>query len=257
MKNLHIFPHFRPDEHPFVERSLDWIGQVTSRSQVVITSFLDPREQFIIQSLARRETDIVIQLDGGYKGAERCRARLFPDYLPIGEEEFPLVFLRLSAEAPLEHREVLGSLLGLGLKRQVLGDILPSADSTDVILSAEMKEYVQLGLTKVGRKTLSMKEITRDQLIIEQHEGEERQVTVSSLRLDAIIATSCRLSRTRAVELVRMGRCKVNWQTIERPDYPVEGGDVLSIRGFGRIQLLEVQEMTKKGRFPIRYSRNF
>jgi RNA-binding protein YlmH len=257
MKNLHILPHFRPDEHPFIERSLDWIRQVTSRSQVVITPFLDPREQFIIQSLARRETDIVIQLDGGYKGAERCRARLFPDFLPMETDEFPLVFLRLSAESSLEHRDVLGSLLGLGLKRQVLGDILLSTDSTDVILAAEMREYVQMGLTKVGKKTLSMEEINRDQLIIEQHKGEERQATVSSLRIDSIIAVSCRLSRAKAVDLIRAGRSKVNWQTIERPDFTVAAGDVLSIRGYGRIQLLEVQEMTKKGRFPIRYSRNF
>jgi RNA-binding protein YlmH len=255
MKKKHLL-HFRPEENSFVERSLDWVRQVSIQHQVVSTPFLDPREQFILTSIARRETDIKAHVDGGYVDAERCRVRLALEYYYLEEEEFSLAFLRLTAETPLEHREVLGSLLGLGIQRHVLGDILPQPTFTDVILATEMKDYVIGSLTKVGRKAIIIDEIVRDRLMTEQDRGLEQQTTVSSLRLDTIIAAICRLSRYKAVELVRLGRCKVNWQTMDRPNHLLAAGDVLSIRGFGRIQLKSVLEATKKGRFPIRFSCN-
>lgn len=251
-----ILPHFRPEEHPFVERSFDWIRQATQRSKVIITPFLDPREQFIIQSLVQRESDLVIEFDGGYDGAERCEARIAPEYFYLDDEPFPLTFLRLNAEVPLEHREVLGSLMGLGISRQKLGDILPASGFSQVILATEMKDYVLGNLTKVGRKRVDVEEIHREQLLVEPHQELVKQTTVSSLRLDTFIAASCGLSRAKAVELVHLGRCKVNWRIIDHPDYSLVEGDVLSVRGYGRIRFLEMKEITKKGRFPIRYSRN-
>jgi RNA-binding protein YlmH len=111
-------------------------------------------------------------------------------------------------------------------------------------------------LTKVGRKGIIISEIVRDQLRTEHQTGIEQHAIVSSLRLDTIIAAVCRISRSKSVDLVRLGKCKVNWQKVDRPDYSITTGDVISVRGYGRIRLMEVRESTKKGKLPIRYLRN-
>lgn len=258
MHNQQLFTHFRKEEHSFVERALDWIYRSSVHHNEVLTPFLDPREQYILTTLVNREqNEIQMVKDGGYTNAERCRVCIFPEYLVPGEDSFSLVYLSLSSEFSLEHREVLGSLLGLGIQRHIIGDILPKSNGADVIIAKEMKNYVMGTLTKVGRKGIIISEIARDQLWTEQQYGMEQQAIVSSLRLDTIIAAVCRFSRTKSAQLVRLGKCKVNWQTIDQADYSVTTGDVISVRGYGRIRLDEVQETTRKGRFPIRFSRHF
>ncbi|WP_037464675.1 RNA-binding protein [Shimazuella kribbensis] len=257
MKDNQLLTHFRREEHAFIERGLDWIYQVSVRHQEIVTPFLDPREQYILSTLVKRENkDIYMGKDGGYNGAERCRACLYPDYLMPDEYSFSLWYISLQSEVPLEHREVLGSLLGLGMKRLMIGDILPKPSGADIVIAAEMKDYVMGNLTKVGRKGIIISEIVRDQLWIEQQKGLEQQTVVSSLRLDTVIASICRVSRSKSTDMVKLGKCKVNWQKIDRPDYIVTSGDVISIRGYGRIRLNEVQEATKKGKLPIRFLRN-
>ncbi|MXQ53429.1 RNA-binding protein [Shimazuella alba] len=257
MRDYQFLAHFRKEEHAFIERCFDWIYQASVRHQEVVTPFLDPREQYILGTLVRREhRDILMAIDGGYGTAERCRVCIYPNYILPNEQSFSLLFLRMTSESTLEHREVLGSILGLGIQRHMLGDILPNSDGADLILAKEMKDYVMGTLTKVGRKGIIISEIVRDQLWTDHQAGIEQHTIVSSLRLDTIIAAVCRISRSKSVDLVRLGKCKVNWQKIDRPDYFVTTGDVISVRGYGRIRLMEVRESTKKGKLPIRYLRN-
>jgi RNA-binding protein YlmH len=257
MKDYQLLTHFRKEEHAFIERSLDWIYRVGVRHQEIVTPFLDPREQYILSTLVKRENkDILMDKDGGYEHAERCRVCLYPDYLVPDENSFSLLYVSLQSESILEHREILGSMLGLGIKRLMIGDILPKPTGADIVLAAEMKDYVMGNLTKVGRKGIIISEIVRDQLCTEQQKGSEQQTVVSSLRLDTVVASICRVSRSKSSDMVRLGKCKVNWQKIDRPDYIVTSGDVISIRGYGRIRLIEVREATKKGKLPISFLRN-
>jgi RNA-binding protein YlmH len=254
--NQHLWMHFRKEEHAFVERSLDWIYRAGEQYRVVLTGFLDPREQAIVQMLLQAEyPTLQLKKDGGYTAAERCRIWLAPEYAKPDQDSFSLLFVSLESDGELAHRDVLGSLLGLGIKRSFIGDILPKPTGADVILAAEMRDYVWSSLTKVGRKAIIISEITSDQLSIEQEMGVKQQTTVSSLRLDTVIAAMCRLSRAKSADLIRLGRCKVNWQVIDQTDYQLEAGDVLSVRGYGRMRLEAVHGTTKKGRFPISYVR--
>jgi RNA-binding protein YlmH len=257
MRDQQLFMHFRKEEHGFIERGLDWIYRASVQHKEILTPFLDPREQYILTTLVKRENNgIKLENDGGYTNAERRRVCIFPDYLVLDVDAFSLVYLSIDSEVTLEHREVLGSLLGLGIGRHMLGDILPKLNGADVIIVKEMKDYVMSTLTKVGRKGIIISEIARDRLWTEQQKEMEQQAIVSSLRLDTIIAAVCRISRSKSVHLVRLGKCKVNWQTVNQADYIVTNGDVISVRGYGRILLKEVREATKKGKLPIRYLRN-
>ena len=150
------------------------------------------------------------------------------------------------------HKDYLGSLMGLALKREALGDILLPADApgTAYVFALEpaakliCRELCQAGRTEVSTRLLEPEEIPA-------FPAPERQLltaTVSSLRLDSVLAVGFSLSRGKAAEAVTSGRVQVNWTDCQKPDRPVAQGDTLTLRGLGKCVLEEVGHQTKKGR---------
>jgi RNA-binding protein YlmH len=256
LKQAHenILMHFRPDERPFVLRCLDWAERASNRNQMVLTPFLDPREQTILETIVRRHPDLVFFADGGAADSERRRAVIAPDYYAPDEHMSGLAFFRLESASGkrLEHPDVLGALLGLGIKREKTGDIYPHADGADIVVAEEMEEYVRMHVGQVGRERVNIIKISREELTPPEQAYAVRSISVASLRVDAVVAESCRISRTKASLLVKNGKCKVNWKLVDQPDYPVEAGDLLSVRGIGRIRVESIDGTSKKGRFWIK-----
>lgn len=250
-----IWDHFHPEEHPFVERVLDWIDRAASRRRPVRTPFLDPRGQTIVKTLVARNGELCPHFDGGYEGAERCRSVISPEWILPKEEAFGLSFLsvrtgRFSGE--LSHPDVLGSLLGLGIKREMIGDILILPERCFVIVAHEIAEYVLLHMNKVGSKSVSLKLCDRSELVLPDRRFKEWTVTVASLRVDALVSSVFRISRSKAAEAIRGGKCRINWQVTEDPSRFLEEGDTVSLRGWGRFRVDAVEGKTKKGRFRVR-----
>lgn len=232
------------------ERVLDWIAQAEERYQSVLTPFLNPREQRVAQMLTNRFPDLSLTADGGYEGAERRRLRINPPY--VEEVDHGLVILALEPaerHRDLHHRDVLGSLLGLGLKRDKLGDILPLPGGCQVIAAAELEDFIRSQLQRVGRHPVTVALIDRRKLIIPHIPTQTSSVSVASKRLDAVLAEGFRLSRSRASALIKSGQVHMNWKITENPAEVVAEGDMLSLRGFGRIQVGEKLGVSKKGRY--------
>ncbi|MFC4076516.1 YlmH family RNA-binding protein [Salinithrix halophila] len=247
-----LFHHFRPDERMFVERVLDWSIGAEKRYQSVLTPFLNPREQRITDMLVRRAPDLSVTFDGGFSGAERCRARINPPY--VVEEEYGLVFFMLEpaqSDIDMKHPDVLGTLLGLGMKRDKIGDIVPVEGGCQVVAAGEMSDYIRLQLTRVGRVPVRVSTIRREDLTPPIQETEDQSISVSSLRLDAVASDAFRIARSKVVPLIRNGRCQINWKITENPAAPLQEGDILSLRGFGRVQVGEILGQTKKGRLLV------
>jgi RNA-binding protein YlmH len=244
-----LFVHFRSDERPFVERVLDWVWLSSHRYQAVLTPFLDPRQQWIAETLTRREPDLIFLADGGTEGAERKRAVIGPEAL-MTDPGFGLAFLRLKKArgGMLEHSDVLGALLGLGLKREKVGDIFPHEEGADVVVAEELLDFVSMQLTQVGREHVTVDVIERGELAVCKDRGEMRDISVASLRLDAVVAEGFRLSRAKAADLIRSGKCCLNWKLSDRPDELVGEGDVISLRGYGRACVESIGGISKKGR---------
>ncbi|MBA4494231.1 RNA-binding protein [Paenactinomyces guangxiensis] len=246
-----IFAHFRRDEKPFVERSLDWIERALDKYQPVTTPFLDPREQYILRTLVQREPELLLLLDGGYSSAERCRAVVGPSsYLRNDPRLFRLSFLRLETKSgkPLEHSDVLGTILGLGIKREKVGDLHPHQSGCDIVIAEEMCEFVHNQLGQVGREHVNISKIARNEFILTEQKYSVRAVTLPSLRVDALVSEGYRISRAKAAAWIKNGKCKVNWKVVDQPDYPVEAGDLISLRGYGRIRIMSLDGLTKKRR---------
>lgn len=251
-----LFRHFRSDERPFVERVLDWTEQVERRSRPVLTPFLNPREQTITDMLVKRAPELGVTFDGGFFDAERKRARIFPPWKEEGDNGLSYLELEsVDRSSPLKHPDVLGSLLGLGVKREVIGDLLPRETHCQVIIAGEILDYIRMQLNRVGRIPVRMTEIKREEIRPPQQETEVVTVSVASLRVDALVAEAFRLSRAKATPLIKNGRCHINWKTTENPAEPVREGDMISLRGQGRVRVGEILGETKKGRHRIQLIR--
>ncbi|KEO80934.1 RNA-binding protein [Tumebacillus flagellatus] len=255
MKQDGIMMHFRPEERPFVERMIDLAERVDDRQSPSLTDFLDPRQQKIALSVVRRHADVEVRFAGGPQAAERQRALIAPSYWVPEEADFELAFLRIEIPGEfvkLSHGDYLGALVGLGMKRGKLGDLSVSDEGCDIVVSRDMADFVRLHLSQVGRAAVSVREIDRTQFRAVHREFQEKDFTVMSLRLDAVASDAFNLSRTKVVDPIKSGKLQLNWQTVENPATPVEEGDVISLRGHGRVKILEVGGQTKKGRTVIK-----
>ncbi|MDM5316614.1 RNA-binding protein [Fictibacillus sp. b24] len=253
---MSIYQHYRPEEHEFVDRVLNWKSEVTERYSPKLTDFLDPREQEIIKTIVGHDTDVRLSLWGGSSFSERKRAFLYPDYLDAKNEDFQMVCYDIeypSKFSSIEHRDVLGALMNIGVKRGKYGDILISGDNVQFICAAEIAGFIELNLTKIGKTGVKLLPIKENELIESKTEYDERNGTVSSLRLDVIVAEIYNLSRAKASPFIQQGRVKLNHKVTEQVAAEVMEGDELSVRGFGRSKLIAIEGTTKKEKWRIRY----
>ncbi|HBI02888.1 MAG TPA: hypothetical protein DDY49_02525 [Paenibacillaceae bacterium] len=252
---MSLLDHFHKDEHPFVERVLEMIGRVENRMVTVRTDFLDPGQVFIVQSLVKRSHGVFFSFFGGYDGAERVRVILYPEYQEPEQEDFGMKGLEISGGGgsylTLDHRDYLGALLGLGIRREKCGDILVHEGFAQLLLGEEIVDYVRLQLTKVNKVTVEGKEIPLGQIQQVAKTGKTITFTVQSPRLDAILGDVFRLSRAKVLQPIRNGRVKVNWRTGTDPSWLLKEGDTISFKGFGRFQVLSLGKETRKGRIPV------
>ena len=245
------------EDRLLLAKVLDRAKQARDRNIPAATDFLSPQQQMMSLDLLRlagiSETDYV--LSGGFDGAERKLILFLPDWLDAetAESEIPIRCLRavFREEDKLNHRDFLGSLMGMGIVREKLGDILVSSDSADLVVLDTVAEFLLQSWNSAGRAKLRVSEIEPGHLHIPEVKCQEVRDTVSSLRLDAVASTGFKLARGKAADLVTSGRVQVNWRECTKPDKLLVAGDTVSARGFGKFVLTEVGGMTRKGRTSI------
>ncbi len=237
-----------------ISRIEDKIRQCRDGYYVTATGLLDSHEQALARQAMMHSADVRTFLWGGYEGAERRMLVCVPAEIPMTDEEAYeglLEVLRVKKPAisrELSHRDYLGSMLGLGIDRSVTGDILVRDDGADIIIVPEiadflLEEYVQVGRTHVSREVHPLSE-----LILPEVRTQIIKDTVPSARLDSIIASAFKLSRSKAAEAIRGGIVSVDHIECLKPDARVEEGAVLVLRGRGKALLKEIGGESKKGR---------
>ena len=159
------------------------------------------------------------------------------------------------AEDTLTHRDFLGSLMGSGIKRETVGDIFVSTGSCDFLVLREILPYVLQNLTQAGRTKLHAEEIELSDLHVPQQAVKTVRDTVSSLRLDGIVSSGFSISRGKAADYIAAGKCEHNYLPCQKGDKQVSEGDIISVRGLGKIRLAQIGGNTKKGRISIEITR--
>lgn len=236
---------------------LDRAEQTQNRNIPAATDFLSPAQQVQAADLLRLagfpETGYTAL--GGYEGAERRLLLFLPDWLEMedAESQSPIRCLRADfrEEHHLTHRDFLGSLMGMGIVREKVGDILVGPNSADLMVLDSVADFLLGSWESAGRAKLTVSAIEPENLHIPQVQCREVRDTVSSLRLDAVSSSGFRMARGRAAALIESGKVQVNWRECVKPDKLLAAGDTVSARGFGKFVLSEVGGVTKKGRTSI------
>ena len=240
-------------------RVLDKLDVTQKRSIPAHTQFLSPGEQAGVEDLLSACGHPRHVMFGGFEGAERKICIFLPDWLEEEDAlsphdpEGPVCLLEAAfhPDAKLSHRDFLGSLMGLGITREKLGDILVEESRAQLLLLREALPILLSQWESAGRWKLKLRELPLDQLSYSPPQVKTIRDTVSTLRLDAVCASGFSTSRSKAVEFIAAGRVSLNHRECTKADRTVEQGDVISCRGLGKCTVKEVLGQSKKGRIMI------
>lgn len=234
----------------------DRIRQAQDGFYITNTDFLDLHQQSIARNTVRGVAGLRCYFYGGYEDAERRILIIAPeaygeslaDVLAM-EEFLQVVHVEVSSgDRKLSHRDYLGSVLGLGIERRMVGDILVQDRSADLIVRSEIAPFLLQEYTSVGRASIRTEIWPIEELQIPERRVQEIKDTLPSLRLDNLISTAFKVSRSDAVSAIRSGIVSVDHQECTKIDQRISEGSVLNLRGKGKAVLQEIGGESKKGR---------
>ncbi len=241
------------DEKLLIARAADTAALCERQYAIKAMGFLSPAEAAVIAK-NMPSANVKRFFFGGYPEAERKLFVALPEYAEESDAEDFIAVLEITGReiGSLSHRDYLGSLLGLGIRREKIGDILVYEDKAIAFALEDIADYIILNLDKIGRHGVKIRKMGISEVEIPKRRIETINVTVASMRLDCIVAAALRLSRTKVLELLASGRVSLNWIECKNPSAAVKEGDTLSIRGAGRFRVGEETRETKKGRLAVK-----
>ncbi len=242
------------EERLFVRRIADLVRSVEARGVSRSTGFLSDRQQDLARAALSKAGFPAenAEWNGGYEEAERRILTLRGEY---GQDEWPAQCVRLEVlhpEKTLTHRDYLGALMSLGVKRECIGDIIPDESGAYLFVLDGVASLVYEELTGVGRCSVRVTAAQGLALPLQQKK-QARTATVPSLRLDAVLAAMLHVSRGSAAQLVKSGMVEVNHVATSSVHYEVYENDVFSVRGRGKFKLCEAGAQSRKGRTFVSY----
>lgn len=234
----------------------DKITQCKNDCVITTTRFLDLRQQDIFLK-CKKDRDVVPLLFGGYRESERKIGVFIPAiYGVASEEEFAdfgsdfLKAVRIEKDkfSTLSHRDYLGAIMSLGIKRETVGDILPNERGADVVVFREVAPHIIKNLDRIGRGSCKCSEIPLSELESVAVETQEIFATVASLRLDNVVSTAFSVSRKLACEGIEQKKVFVDGILCEKADKKVAVGSKIVFQGKGKAVLTEQNGLSKKDR---------
>ena len=219
------------------------------------TPFLSLAEQSLYYDVESQVSYAHGKLTGGYEDAERRMVVFGSESLFGYESPDPIVCLRIEPTAlkfsePLSHRDYLGSVLGLGIERECIGDILVEETGAYLFCLEHIAPFLEENFTKVKHTLVKVEQVEKDQIKV-QRNLKPIEGFLSSFRLDATISLAFSLSRKESAAFIKGKRVFLNGRMIENGSKVVTEGDVISVRGKGKVRFSEVRGQSKKGRFSV------
>lgn len=231
------------------------LAQVLDKAELTRTRDVPANSRFLTdgeQILARRALEAAgcgrFDFWGGYPGAERKVCRFWPDWAEGGEEPLAAVEVTAPPGADLSHRDYLGSLTGLGITRDMVGDLLVGDGRCQAVCLRAALPILLSQWTQAGRWSVQVREIDLEELEPGDRGGKLRRETFRSLRFDAVAAAGFGLPRAKAAALIASGHIQLNHLPCLKPDKLLEEGDSLTARGYGKCVLARVTGESRKGR---------
>ena len=273
------YAYIRDEDIRLLLSRLDDLVRVGGRGEAAVSPYLTPREaKYARAHLSARVSAGTAVLWGGYPTAERVRAVILPDYTeglvdPTALASDPAAALtdgglddlaefirgavcpvqvRGSGFRELSHRDYLGSILGLGLERDAIGDILiPDTHSAILLTDTRVGDFLTTQMEKVATDTVRVSRLPEGTALTGTRRLQPITDTVASERLDCVVAALCNLSREKAQMAVKSGLVELDYEAVEDCSATVDAPAVISVRGFGKFAVHAFDGTTRKGRIRL------
>ncbi|MGN1121417.1 MAG: RNA-binding protein [Eubacteriales bacterium] len=257
------------DNREFFARIADLCERSRSRYCPCYTGFLSPEEQVCAKRASADFPDVFCLTFGGVPDAERALLGFYPEEIYLRpsepqatdkvyqeyEKDAGLAFVKIAGSGfrRFNHRDVLGALMSLGIKRETLGDILLDEENKNayVVTLATVAPFVCDTLTGVANDRVRVQSIPGTEMPVRQQRFADLSLTLASLRLDALIAAMLGVSRENAKRLVNAGRVSVNHAVCTAVDRVFAEGDTVSVKGGGKFLVDALLGQTVKNRYRV------
>lgn len=245
------------DDKMLLAQILDKITLSENKNKIEYTYFLDLAQIELVQKFIKKLQITNYMLYGGFEDAERKICVIYPEKFnsQIVRKNLSQIIQIIRIDLPEDlygkysHRDYLGAVIKLGIKREKVGDIIVDKTGADIIVDKDITKFLLdnlAGLTRFSKSNISIQNI--ESLRPVQIKKEEVELIVSSMRLDNVISELARCSRNKALDIINMERVFINFQNETKKTKQVKMGDMITIRGKGRFYIREILGQTKSGR---------
>lgn len=235
-------------------KNMSKIQGVQKHFDIRKTDFMNPYEQKVFISILNAFSDeISYKSFGGSEDSERKLFVIYPNY--ILDIEIPIKLLRLYGNFKFEkisHRDCLGALMSVGIGREKIGDIYVGNDSVDIVIDEDIDNYISQNISSIRHTSVKAKILDITDIVIVDAKTTSKIHSVSSLRIDNIIAEAFNLSRAMATNIVKANRVKVDYEPILNPAKNIEKNSLISVKGYGRVKFISEEGISKKGKYRIK-----
>lgn len=236
---------------------LDKLNKAQQKNILTMTRFLNEHQKALAEILIRDCGNPSHVFLGGYEDAQRTILIFLPDYIEQdsiiqqADEFLSCIRAEYSPTNSLTHRDFLGAMMGTGIKREMIGDILVGNKSCDIVVVKDIATYLESNFSSAGRTKIDTTAVPINDINVPEENTKTINATVASLRLDSIVSSGFSISREKAADAIRAGKVTLNHIECTKIDKLVNEDDCFSFRGMGKAVLKQVGNTTRKGRTRI------
>lgn len=241
-----------------VSRVLDKLEFVQKKNSIETTDFLDMHQKTVAEKVLKSQKITNYICYGGYSNAERVMIIIYPEKLEdvFNNNQYDFnnivkvirVILPNEMKGKYSHRDYLGAVIKVGLKREKVGDIIVNLDGADLIVSKDISKYIVDSFKELTRFSKSdIYEESIEKLNITEPKTEVLNIIIPSMRMDSIVSELIRTSRSKALEIINAERVFVNSEVITKNSKMLKENDMITVRGKGRFKIIRILNSTKKG----------
>ena len=261
-KQLLLNKYSNPEDKLLISKMIDKIKLSNIKNNIQYLDFLDLREQHLLQKIINTEKLENYIFSGAIDNAERKILFFYPDKLNDLVDTninsiLPIKCIRIKLPKEMygkyNHRNYLGGLIKLGIKREKIGDILVFEDGADIIVLEEIEKFLLSNLETLTRfNKAEITSISLDIIREKKINKKEINIIVPSLRIDAVISDILKTSRRKVEELLNEGRVYLNYEEIYKATKQIKENDILTVRGKGKFEIGSTDGVTRNGRIKIK-----
>lgn len=257
-KQLILNRYSKPEDKLLISKMLDKIELSKTKNIIQYTDFLDGYQKHLLERILIQEKVSNYVISGGTEETERSIILFYPDKLKDlvqlnYKKILPIECIRIQLPKEMYnkylHRDYLGGLIKLGIKREKIGDIFVFEDGADILVLNEILKFLLTNLSSLTRFSKArIEKINLEDIRGKKVNKQEINIIVSSMRLDCVISEILKTSRGKAEEIINEGRIFVNFENINKLTKQIKEKDLITIRGKGRFEIAQIEGKTRNNR---------